>query len=136
MPGQTMMRHPSETMDDLTDLSADEAMERRNTIMVTKSMEVRSKTVFGLIVGLVVGVAASIPFVLLLGPIAAPVALLPTAIGPLLSSGTVRDRTEQARYSRLWNAWRGRGVEGRVWFPNGNQPEDLDAFRPEWFDTR
>lgn len=130
------MRHPYETMDDLTDVSGDEAMERRNTIMVTKTTEVRSKTVVGVIVGLIVGVGLYAAAFLVVGAFwATPFLLVPLGVAPWVVSGVVRDRTQQARYRRLMLQYRSarKGVAGRVWFPNSLEPEDLGSFRRHWF---
>ena len=51
-----MGEHPRDTMDDLTDVSCAQSLEKVNTIRVTKSTEIRSKTFTAVIFGVIGGV--------------------------------------------------------------------------------
>ena len=53
--GEQRQLHPRETMDDITEVSSTASIERKNTFMITKSTEARSKTVFSTIIGGVIG---------------------------------------------------------------------------------
>ena len=44
-------------MDDITEVSGPEEIERKNTFQITKNTEARSKTVFSVIVGALAGLA-------------------------------------------------------------------------------
>ena len=59
--------HPRLTMDDITEVSGPEEIERKNTFQITKNTEARSKTVFSVIVGALAGLALCLIFAPLLG---------------------------------------------------------------------
>lgn len=118
--------HPLETMDDITEVSSTEEVERKNTIMVTKNTEARSKTLVSAILGGVVGVV----LMLIIGPllgwtVGAVFIPIGALAGPFLFVGTVKDRTQQVRWKRLFNKLRSRSIEGEVFYPNSNHPEDI-----------
>lgn len=50
--------HPRLTMDDITEVSGPEEIERKNTFQITKNTEARSKTVFSVIVGRIGGLGS------------------------------------------------------------------------------
>lgn len=122
--------HPRETMDDVTNVSSDEQIERANTFMITKNTEARSRTVFSVILGGGIGFILCIIVASIIGgtvgwSIGAMFILAGMIIAPFLIVGTIRDRTQQTRWKRLLEDMRSRNVEGKVFYPNSNQPENI-----------
>ena len=127
-----MPLHPRETMDDVTEVSSGESIEATDTLMVTRNVEVRSKTFGSIIGGLLLGIPPAAIAVTSLprdigATLAVPLLLLPAVILPLLVTGTVHDRTRQVRYKRLINRMRSKNIEGQAFYPNSDAPEDLLA---------
>lgn len=124
------MLHPRETMDDITKVSSNEEIERKNTFMITKSTEARSRTVFSVIGGGCVGLIFCIIIASIIGGtlgwmIGAMFILAGMIIAPFFLVGTIRDRTQQTRWKRLLQDIRSRNIEGQVFYPNSNQPENI-----------
>lgn len=122
--------HPLETMDDITEVSSTEEVERKNTVMVTKNTEARSKTITSAIIGGALGIVP----MLIIGPliswtIGAVFPVLFALLGPFLFVGTVKDRTQQVRWKRMFNRLRSHGIEGEVFYPNSNQPEQITQLK-------
>ena len=113
-------------MDDITEVSSTASIERKNTFMITKSTEARSKTVFSTIIGGVIGlliclITFGVVFILI-GLVAAP----------FLMVGQVKDRTQQVRWKRLLRRLQSRNIAGEVFYPNSNQPEHLSSLKEMW----
>ena len=84
--------HPRLTMDDITEVSGPEEIERKNTFQITKNTEARSKTVFSVIVGALVGLALCLMFAPLLGYMFSSFfVLLGGILAPFFAVGTIRD---------------------------------------------
>ena len=111
--------HPRLTMDDITEVSGPEEIERKNTFQITKNTEARSKTVFSVIVGALAGLALCLMFAPLLGYMFSSFfVLLGGALAPFFAVGTIRDRSQQT-------LCKSRKIEGQVFYPNSTQPENI-----------
>ncbi|WP_193852556.1 hypothetical protein [Bifidobacterium callitrichidarum] len=118
--------HPRLTMDDITEVSSVEEIEKKNTITITKNTEARSKTVMAAIAGGVLGVIIFICLFSFVGiPIASAFIPLCILLVPFFAVGKVKDPTEQLRWRRAQQTFRSRGVEGNIFFPNSTVPEDI-----------
>lgn len=125
---QQVIRHPMETMDDVTEVSSTAEIERRNTFMITKNTEARSKTVISVLVGGAVGLMLCLIVVPFLGyTVGAVIILICLVATPLLMVGTVKDPTQQVRWKRLLKQLQSRNIEGQVFYPNSNKPENLTS---------
>lgn len=125
--------HPLETMDDITEVSSAEEIEKVNTVMVTKNTEARNKTVIAVLGG---GVFGLIPF-FIVGPLfswtlGALLLVVCALISPLLFVGTVRDATQQVRWRRMLNQMRSRNIAGEVFYPNSDGPENITELKEMW----
>lgn len=118
--------HPRDTMDDITEVASVQSIEKKNTVTLTKNTEIRSKTFISILIGGVTGVVLCF-FTWSWLPSMLASAFIPigAVLGPFLAVGTVRDRTQQERWVRLVNKLRSRSVEGQVFFPNSDEPEDI-----------
>lgn len=118
--------HPRLTMDDITEVSGPEEIERKNTFQITKNTEARSKTVFSIIVGALAGLALCLIFAPLLGYMFSSFfVLLGGILAPFFAVGTIRDRTQQTRWKRTLQDMKSRKIEGQVFYPNSTQPENI-----------
>lgn len=120
-------------MDDITEVSSTASIERKNTFMITKSTEARSKTVFSTIIGGVIGLLIC----LMLAPIISITfgvvfILIGLVAAPFLMVGQVKDRTQQVRWKRLLRRLQSRNIAGEVFYPNSNQPERLSSLKEMW----
>lgn len=130
-----MPEHPRDTMDDLTSVSCTEEMEKVNTIRITKSTEMRSRTFLSVVVGGIAGAVLCLVFYPLMGSMGAVFILIGMLLTPFMAVGRVRDRTQQVRWRRSLNSLRSARVEGRAFFPNSTRPENITrlegmVFRP------
>lgn len=118
--------HPRLTMDDITEVSGPEEIERKNTFQVAKNTEARSKTVVAVIVGAAIGLCICLIIAPLFGyMVGAFFILFGAAIVPFFAVGTIRDRTQQARWKRTLEDMKSRKIEGQVFYPNSTQPENI-----------
>lgn len=100
--GEQRQLHPRETMDDITEVSSTASIERKNTFMITKSTEARSKTVFSTIIGGVIGLLICLMLAPIIGITFGVVFILIGLVAaPFLMVGQVKDRTQQVRWKRL-----------------------------------
>lgn len=120
-----MGEHPRETMDDLTEVSCTQSLEKVNTIRVSKSTEIRSKTVTAILVGGVAGGILTIMFWPILNQWGTVFTILGMVGTPFFAVGTVRDDTRQLRWRRAFNSMKSQKVEGKVFFPNSIHPENV-----------
>ena len=118
--------HPRLTMDDITEVASVEEIEKKNTITITKNTEARSKTVMAAIAG---GVAGVIVFFCLFNFVGIPIASAFIPLGiitvPFFAVGRVNDPTQQVRWKRTLQTMKSKKVEGNIFFPNSNLPEDI-----------
>lgn len=120
--------HPRETMDDITEVSSTEELERRNTYMITKNTEARSKTVFSVLVGGAVGLVLCLIIAQFVGyTIGAFFIIGGMLIVPFFSVGTVKDRTQQVRWRRALQQIRSRNIAGEVFYPNSDHAENITS---------
>lgn len=125
--------HPRETMDDITEVSSTVEIERKNTYMITKNTEARSKTVFSTIIGGVIGLGLCLLFAPLIGITFSVVFVLIGLVAvPFLMVGTIKDRTQQVRWKRLLRQIQSKNIAGQVFYPNSNHPEDLTSLKEMW----
>ncbi len=122
----TRIPHPRDTMDDITMVSSTEEIEKRNTYMITKNTEARSRTVFAVLGGAIAGLVVC----LVVGPfvgytIGAVFILVGAGGSPFLLVGRMRDRTQQVRWKRLLQKLQSRNIEGEVFYPNSTHPENI-----------
>lgn len=97
--GEQRQLHPRETMDDITEVSSTASIERKNTFMITKSTEARSKTVFSTIIGGVIGLLICLMLAPIIGITFGVVFILIGLVAaPFLMVGQVKDRTQQVRW--------------------------------------
>ncbi|RGK02409.1 hypothetical protein DXC37_09005 [Bifidobacterium bifidum] len=113
-------------MDDITMVSSTEEIEKRNTYMITKNTEARSRTVFAVLGGAIAGLVVC----LVVGPfvgytIGAVFILVGAGVSPFLLVGRMRDRTQQVRWKRLLQKLQSRNIEGEVFYPNSTHPENI-----------
>ena len=81
-------------MDDITEVSSTASIERKNTFMITKSTEARSKTVFSTIIGGVIGLLICLILAPIIGPPFGGVfILIGLGAATLLLVGPVSDRS-------------------------------------------
>ena len=120
-----MGEHPRDTMDDLTDVSCAQSLEKVNTIRVTKSTEIRSKTFTAVIFGVIGGVILMAMFWPLLAQWGSIFIIIGGALNPFFMVGTVRDQTRQLRWRRAVNNMHSQKIEGKVFFPNSVHPENV-----------
>ena len=112
----TRIPHPRDTMDDITMVSSTEEIEKRNTYMITKNTEARSRTVFAVLGGAIAGLVVC----LVVGP------FVGYTIGAVfILVGRMRDRTQQVRWKRLLQKLQSRNIEGEVFYPNSTHPENI-----------
>lgn len=129
------MRRPSrDMMDDLTEVSAPEEIEKRNTVYVTKNIEARSRTVTFMIFGLIFGLVLSFIGYLVTGsPIAFALAVPPTVLAPFLFVGRTQDQARELRWRRAMNRLSSRDITGKVFYPNSDGPENVTSTVVEVF---
>lgn len=120
-----MGEHPRDTMDDLTEVSCPQALEKVNTIRLTKSTEVRSKTFTAVVIGSAVGAVLTLMFWPLINQWGCAFIILGGILTPFFMVGTVRDQTRQIRWRRAVNNMRSQKIEGKVFFPNSVHPENV-----------
>lgn len=120
-------------MDDVTEVSSSESVERKNTIALWKNTEIRSKTVLWIVIGGVAGVILMVLFYPLAGPFGSIFILIGLVAGPVMMVGTVNDPTRQVRWRRTLNSLRSKNIEGKVFFPNSNSPENIQEIKPVMF---
>ena len=131
--GEQRQLHPRETMDDITEVSSTASIERKNTFMITKSTEARSKTVFSTIIGGVIGLLICLMLAPIIGITFGVVFILIGLVAaPFLMVGQVKDRTQQVRWKRLLRRLQSRNIAGEVFYPNSNQPERLSSLKEMW----
>lgn len=124
MAGQ--IPHPRDTMDDVTEVSSTQDIEKKNTITITKNTEVTSKTFFSIIGGFVFGLILFFMFYKLIGMTAAAFLVVASAAAaPFLIVGRVNDPTQQVRWRRVLNRLRSKDIEGQAFFPNSDAPENI-----------
>ena len=130
-------------MDDITEVSSTASIERKNTFMITKSTEARSKTVFSTIIGGVIGLLICLMLAPIIGITFGVVFILigiayylvltrVLVAAPFLMVGQVKDRTQQVRWKRLLRRLQSRNIAGEVFYPNSNQPEHLSSLKEMW----
>lgn len=120
--------HPRETMDDITEVSSTEELERKNTYMITKNTEARSKTVFSVLFGGLAGLVVCLVVAQFVGyTIGAFFILFGMLAVPFFMVGTVKDRTQQVRWKRTLQQIRSRKIDGEVFYPNSNQAENITS---------
>ncbi|GGI15374.1 hypothetical protein GCM10007377_15580 [Galliscardovia ingluviei] len=132
------MAHPRTTMDDITDVSNPLRVSAKNTIDVTRNMEMRSRTVLAVLVGLGVGalmgfiVGTLLPFI---GVVWAVSVMIPVTVVAfvLLFAGRVRDRAADFRWRRLHQRLKSKNIDGGVFYPNSVTPEHLTGMLVERF---
>lgn len=120
-------------MDDVTEVSSSESVERKNTIALWKNTEMRSKTMLWIVLGGVAGVILMILFYPLAGPFGSAFILIGMIAGPVMMVGTVNDPTRQVRWRRTVNNLRSKNIEGKVFFPNSDSPENIQEVEPVVF---
>ena len=120
-----MGEHPRDTMDDLTEVSCPQALEKVNTIRLTKSTEVRSKTFTAVVIGAAAGAALMLMFWPLFAQWGSLFIVIGGGVTPFFMVGTVRDQTRQLRWRRAVNNMRSQKIEGKVFFPNSVHPENV-----------
>ena len=126
--GEQRQLHPRETMDDITEVSSTASIERKNTFMITKSTEARSKTVFSTIIGGVIGLLICLMLAPIIGITFGVVFILIGLVAaPFLMVGQVKDR-----WKRLLRRLQSRNIAGEVFYPNSNQPERLSSLKEMW----
>lgn len=131
--GEQRQLHPRETMDDITEVSSTASIERKNTFMITKNAEARSKTVFSTIIGGVIGLLICLMLAPIIGITFGVVFILIGLVAaPFLMVGQVKDRTQQVRWKRLLRKLQSRNIAGEVFYPNSNQPEHLSSLKEMW----
>ena len=119
-------------MDDITEVSSTASIERKNTFMITKSTEARSKTVFSTIIGGVIGLLICLMLAPIIGITFGVVFILIGLVAHHLMVGQVKDRTQQVRWKRLLRRLQSRNIAGEVFYPNSNQPEHLSSLKEMW----
>lgn len=118
--------HPRLTMDDITEVSGPGEIERKNTFQISKNMEARSKTVFSVIIGALIGLVLCITFGPLIGyTLSAFFVVIGGIVAPFFVVGTIKDRTQQARWKRTLQNMKSRKIEGQVFYPNSTEPENI-----------
>lgn len=118
--------HPRLTMDDITEVSGPKEIERKNTFQITKNTEARSKTVFSAIIGALAGLGVCLMVAPLFGYLFSSFFVVAGAVAaPFFVVGTIRDRTQQTRWKRTLQDLKSHKVEGQVFYPNSNQPENI-----------
>lgn len=118
--------HPRMTMDDITEVSSTEEIERKNTIQVTKNTEVRSKTLIAALLGLIVGVVMFFITVGFLGLLLSCVWIVAGAVlAPVLFVFRTNDQMRQVRWRRALSKIKSKQVTGRIFFPNSSDAEDV-----------
>lgn len=118
--------HPRDTMDDVTEVSSTKDIEKKNTITITKNTEVTAKTFFSIIGGFAFGLILFFLFYQLIGMTAAAFLVVASAAAaPFLIVGRVNDPTQQARWRRILSKLGSKQIEGEVFFPNSDTPENI-----------
>lgn len=113
-------------MDDVTEVSSTQSIERQNTITVTRNIEMRSKTLFSIIGGFIIGLLLFFMLFKLVGMTIGALIVVACSVGtPLLLVGRVNDPTQQVRWRRLVAKIKSRDIEGQVFFPNSDTPENI-----------
>lgn len=121
----------TELMEDITEVSSTEGIERKNTIMVTRNIEASSRTVLSAVGGAIVGAVLMLIIASIGGgslnswTVGAIMGLACIPVGPFLFTGRVGDATRQVRYKRILNRLRSRRIEGEVFYPNSDSPENI-----------
>lgn len=121
-----IQRHPQDTMDDITSISSGREIEKVNTTMVTRSTEIRWKTIVVMVVGAGIGGVLGFMLYPLAGvTVAAAVFCIIMAAVVYLGVGTVRDSTEERKWRRAMHQLQSRNIEGQVFYVNSSHPENL-----------
>lgn len=118
--------HPRLTMDDITEVSSTEELEKRNTVYISKNTEVRSKTILYAVIGGAIGLVIFAMLVSFL-PVTICVAfpLAGAILGPWLMVGRTNDERRQLNWQRLVNKAKSKELTGQIFFPNSHAPEDV-----------
>lgn len=118
--------HPRMTMDDITEVSSTEEIEKKNTIQVAKNTEVRSKTVIAVLLGTVAGLTMFFITVGFLGILLSCVWIVAGAIlAPVLFVSRTNDQMRQVRWRRALYKIKSKNVTGNIFFPNSSSAEDV-----------
>lgn len=118
--------HPRMTMDDITEVSSTEEIEKKNTIQVAKNTEVRSKTVIAVLLGTVAGFTMFFITVGFLGILLSCVWIVAGAVlAPVLFVSRTNDQMRQVRWRRALYKIKSKNVTGNIFFPNSSSAEDV-----------
>lgn len=118
--------HPRMTMDDITEVSSTEEIEKKNTIQVAKNTEVRSKTVIAVLLGTVAGLTMFFITVGFLGILLSCVWIVAGAVlAPVLFVSRTNDQMRQVRWRRALYKIKSKNVTGNIFFPNSSSAEDV-----------
>lgn len=121
-----MVAHPRTTMDDITEVSSTEELEKRNTVYISKNHEIRSKTALWIIVGAAIGLVVFVilvNFLPIMICVAAP--LGGAVLAPWLMVGRTNDSRRQLHWTRFVNKAKSRDITGQIFFPHSSYPEDV-----------
>ena len=118
--------HPRMTMDDITEVSSTEEIEKKNTIQVAKNTEVRSNTVIAVLLGTVAGLTMFFITVGFLGILLSCVWIVAGAVlAPVLFVSRTNDQMRQVRWRRALYKIKSKNVTGNIFFPNSSSAEDV-----------
>lgn len=114
-------------MDDITEVSSPKATAKVNTVTINRNIEVSPRTFLftmgGVAAGIIVGmILYSLRMPL---PVAAVAAALTAVLIPVMALTTVKDETQQKRWTRAVKLLKSKNIDGGVFFPNSSHPENI-----------
>lgn len=123
---QQHMLTPWDSMDDITAVSSGKAIEAVNTEMITKDIELSSKTIISILAGFIIGVILCVMLVGVVGlTVGVAIVMACVVAVPLMAVGTVKDATEELRWRRALHSLQSRKIEGEVFYANSVHPENI-----------
>lgn len=120
---------PRHCITDISDVSGAKHYERQSTVTLTKKTEIRSKQLVSIIVGAAVGAVLALATYWLLKAISLLLPVICGFLGSFLFVGQTSDGKQVTRWKRLNDRRRSAHMHGKLFFPNSQQPVEMDRTR-------
>lgn len=122
-----MVLHPTETMDDVTIVSSATSVANVNTTSVTRTLEIKTSTIFHWIqAGVITIIVFAFVFVLHI-PILINTVITLTTLGVSLwlLEGKTKDRAMEQQLKRVKNKRKSKKITGGIYYPASASSEDI-----------
>lgn len=126
MSEQTTPRH---CITDISDVSGAKHYARQSTISLTKKTEVQSRQLFSIIIGLAIGAVLALATYWLLKSVSLLFPVVCGFLGSFLFVGQTKDGKQITRWNRLNDRRKSAHMHGKLFFPNSQQPVEMDQTR-------